>query len=106
MTFRYEFHGGALSGKRLNRRNVEKIAAGYTPDNSYKRSQGVLCARAELDKQPTVDGYIGPMYDGVRHILIDGSMKYDFERFDRSKILQSFVMLRYETQEVYNMMCN
>lgn len=106
MKYIYEFHGGMLSGKRFNRRAVEEIAAGHMPDNSLKRSQGVLCGRAELDNQPKVDGYLGPMYDGIRHVLKNGKEKYDFERFDRSQIVRSFAVLRYETQDVYNAMCN
>lgn len=106
MKYIYEFHGGRLSGKRLNRHAVEEISAGHTPDNSLKRSQGVLCGRVELDKQPKVDGYLGPMYDGIRHVLKNGKEKYDFERFDRAQVVRSFAVLRYETQEVYNAMCN
>lgn len=40
------------------------------------RNAGAFVPRAELDNQPTLPGYLGPMWDG------DG--------------------LRYETQEIYN----
>lgn len=47
-----------------------------TPDYSEIRASGGLAPRAELDHQPKVSGYVGPMWDGG--------------------------MLRYETVEVYD----
>ena len=50
----------------------------YTDDLSLQRGRGELVHRKELDNQPIFEGYLSPMWDGDR--------------------------LRYETQEVYNMM--
>lgn len=50
---------------------------GTTDDLSELRKQGRCVHRAELDNQPTFEGFLGPMWDGG--------------------------MLRYETQEVYDM---
>lgn len=50
----------------------------FNPDYSDLRNRGELVPRAELDNQPKVDGYLGPMWDGD--------------------------MLRYESQEVYNVL--
>ncbi|WP_407399648.1 hypothetical protein [Treponema sp.] len=47
-------------------------------DYSALRKQGACVPRAELDNQPLFDGYLSPMWDGG--------------------------MLRYETQEVYDLM--
>lgn len=63
---------------------VEDIAkeykvTGYTEDLSNIRNSGRgMCHRAELDNQPEIDGYFGPMWDGD--------------------------MLRYETYELYRLL--
>lgn len=81
----YQFVGGNLSGQLLSRKEVETIAHGHTENLSKERSEGKLVHRAELDGQPTVKNYIGPMYNG--HYK-DG------------------ILLRYETKEVYNQFLN
>lgn len=101
---RYAFYGGRLNGMELFREDVEAICDGHTPDNTDKRRMGCLCPRAELDKQPTVDGYMGPMYDGVRCVMQDGSVQYDFNVIDQSKVKYRYAVLRYETQEIYDQM--
>lgn len=53
---------------------------GYTEDMTPYRSKGGLCQRKELDNQPIIEGFLGPMWDGD--------------------------MLRYETQELYNALSN
>lgn len=85
MTTYYQFVGGNLSGQILARKEVETIARGRTKNLSKERSEGKLVHRAELDDQPTVKNYIGPMYNGYYK---DG------------------ILLRYETKEVYNTFLN
>lgn len=68
-------YGGNLEGTH----NVDDLwqhANGKTADLTASRNAGACVRRAELDNQPTLPGYCGPMWDG------DG--------------------LRYETQEIYN----
>lgn len=98
----YQFWGGHLNKQTFVRSEVEEIACGHTPDMTYKRVRGVLCQREELDNQPKVNGYYGPMWDGERHILDDGQMVYDFQKVDPARIVETVAVLRYETQEVYN----
>lgn len=60
--------------------DVEELTAlivGRTEDLSEYRAKGAMCHRAELDNQPELKGFLGPMWDGGR--------------------------LRYETQEAYDM---
>ena len=73
------FVGGRYDGKEVTQEELIKMGNGeFTPDMSECRKQGGLCWREELDNQPLVDGYIGPCWDGGK--------------------------LRYETQEVYDML--
>ena len=81
----YQFVGGNLSGQILTAKEIEAIAYGRTKNLSKERSEGKLVHRAELDDQPTVQNYLGPMYNGRYK---DG------------------VLLRYETHEVYDMFFN
>lgn len=81
----YQFVGWNLSGQILARKEIEAIAHGRTKNLSKERSKGKLVHRDELDDQPTVKNYIGPMYNGYYK---DG------------------ILLRYETKEVYNTFLN
>ena len=81
----YEFVGGEYNGKTMTKAEVETISHGITEDLTHIRQQGGTCHRKELDKQPLVDGYLSPMYSHIDYGL---------------------VYLRYETQEVYNIMSN
>lgn len=73
------FVGGRYNGITMNVEDVIKIGNGkFTEDLTHVRNNGGWCHREELDNQPKVDGYAGPMWNG------DG--------------------LRYETWEVYDMM--
>lgn len=78
----YEFVGGNLDRKILTREEIDKIATGITEDMEKLRAKGLTTHRKELDNQPIVKGYLGPM----------------FEKIDYGKIY-----LRYETQEIYDM---
>ena len=98
----YQFWGGHLNKQTFVRSEVEEIACGHTPDMTYKRVRGVLCQRQELDNQPKVAGYLGPMWDGERYILSNGEMVYTFEKVNPDSIVEVVSVLRYETQEVYN----
>lgn len=79
----YEFCGGELNGKVLNIGQVIEISNGLTEDLTKLRKKGLLVHRKELDNQPKVKGYLGPMFNGI----------------DYGKI-----HLRYETQEIYDML--
>lgn len=74
------FFGGILNGAEFKDVNDVHIISciGYTKDLSEIRKQGGFVCREELDNQPIFKGYLEPMWDG------DG--------------------LRYETQEIYNIM--
>ena len=75
------FVGGKLNGLEMD---VEEIMNSglwnrkVTPNYSEARKYFLGVPRKELDNQPLVDGYLSPMWDGG--------------------------MLRYETQEVYDML--
>ena len=74
------FVGGKLNGQTMT---VEEVKAKHwngelTMDWSEVRKRGGFCCNPILDNQPMVDGYLSPMLDGGK--------------------------LRYETQEVYDMM--
>ena len=74
-----KFVGGVLNGSVFkSTSDVPLKVIGFTDDLSDLRAQGRIVHRAELDNQPCFEGYLSPMWDG------DG--------------------LRYETQEVYNML--
>jgi len=73
-----EFVGGKYNGWTPRVEDVWKVADGVTEDLSEIRKRGGCVHRAELDNQPTVSGYCGPMWDGNH--------------------------LRYETWEVYEML--
>ena len=100
----YTFIGGELDGQQFDRQIVEAFAQGYTPNNTLKRAAGLLCPRQELDEQPKINGYYGPMWDGIRCVMKDGSTKYDFQVKDKTQVLRTYGVLRYETKEVYEMM--
>lgn len=74
------FVGGKYNGCVMDVSEVWAFSDGKTENLSAERARGSWVHRAELDDQPTVKGYAGPMWDGG--------------------------MLRYETWDVYNMMCN
>lgn len=101
----YEFHGGKLNKQRFTRAQVEEFSDGITPDLSAARATGALVKRAELDSQPVVPGYLGPMWDGLRYVDENGKEFYDFMLPDEQKQgLECFAVLRYETQQVYDIL--
>lgn len=83
--FMYQFFGGKYNGQTMTREEIENISSGTTEDLTHIRQQGAICHREELDNQPLVNGYLSPMFSHIDYGLI---------------------YLRYETQEVYNMMSN
>lgn len=84
----FQFVGGPLNGVTLtNYYDAVAISNGNSGDLSHIRNAGGHVRRVELDNQPTFDGYLGPMWDGTR--TIDG---------------ETVAVLRYETQEVYDML--
>jgi hypothetical protein len=83
--FLYVFYGGELSGKTLTREQINEILIGITKDLHKEREKGLLVHRKELDNQPKVKGYVGPMFE-----------KIDYGR----------IYLRYETQDVYDALSN
>lgn len=83
--FMYQFFGGKYNGQTMTREEIESISSGTTEDLTHIRQQGAICHREELDNQPLVNGYLSPMFSHIDYGLI---------------------YLRYETQEVYNIMSN
>lgn len=79
----YTFHGGRLHGKVLTRGQMNRISNEKTLNFRREREMGLLVHREELDDQPKVIDYLGPMYNGFTYGVI---------------------YLRYETQEVYDML--
>lgn len=102
----YEFHGGELNRKRFESEQAEAMAEGHNKDCSALRALGMLCQREELDNQPTVPGYLGPMWDGVRYVAQSGEEYYAFQLNEEQKAaaIDCFGVLRYETQEVYDVL--
>lgn len=89
-----QFWGGPLNAKELPLPDVEAIADGV----AYVSPR----CRAELQRKPHINGYLGPMWDGERYFGVDGKWHYDFERIERDTSVEPKGVLRYETQEVYN----
>lgn len=100
----YEFVGGAMPKRFMVRSEVEEIACGHTPDMSRERLAGMLVRRKELDNQPKVDGFLGPMWDGERYLLDDGRIVGTYERVNPNAIVEVVGIIRYETQEVYDIL--
>lgn len=106
MKYRYEFVGGPLNGRVMQHEEVEQMASGHRPYYGRERALGGCVPREELDGQPTVKGYLGPMWDGTRYI-VDGQLKSEWQMTEEEKQgLEPIGILRYETQEVYNMLSN
>lgn len=83
LEFVYEVVGGDCAGN-YSREELEALpcfSGKYTDDQSDIRVNGGFTSREELDNQPKLDGYVGPMMDGWRNHKM---------------------VLRYETQEIYN----
>lgn len=81
--FMYQFFGGKYNGQTMTKEEIESISSGTTEDLTHIRQQGGTCHRKELDNQPLVNGYLSPMFSHIDYGLI---------------------YLRYETQEVYDML--
>ena len=78
----YMFCDGRLNGQTLTQEQIESIAIGKTENMEEIRKNGGTGHRKELDNQPIVKGYLGPMFDSIDYGVI---------------------YLRYETQRVYDM---
>ena len=79
-----------VGGPKQGMMNYEEAVAscnGFSEDLTEQRKRGAWVHRAELDNQPTFNGYLGPMWDGTMNI---NGVEHG--------------VLRYETQEVYNML--
>lgn len=87
----YEFTGGRYHNMRMPLEAVKAIGNGeFTPDYSDARDSGVTGVPMEiLDKQPVVDGYCGPMYDGTR--------KCPYHK-------DQYAVLRYESYDAYELL--
>ena len=108
MSKRYFFVGGGLNNKMFTEDEAEfifqRMGNGLSEDLSDIRNQGGLVHRAELDNEFQFKGYLGPMWDSVRYI-VDGIPKYEWECTDEEKeTCESFYVLRYETQEIYDLL--
>ncbi len=59
--------GGELNGEYTRKEVIDRFCIGrYTQDCSQVREKGFLCQRKELDRQPQIPGYLGPMWDGAQ----------------------------------------
>lgn len=88
MKYICEFVGGMVNGKRsMPLEEAEDLTEKRSEDLSEIRAMGGLVHREELDNKPVFDGFCGPMWDGTRR---NGEV----------------AVLRYETWDVYNMMCD
>ena len=83
--FIYQFFGGKYNGKTMTKKEVESLSSSTTKDLTQIRQLGGTCHRKGLDNKPLVKAYLSPMFSHIDYGL---------------------VYLRYETQEVYDMMSN
>ena len=105
------FVGGYMNGAQIPVEEAEIMTVKRSRDWSEERSQGALVPRAELDNKPTFDGYLGPMWDGLRY-EVDGKTYYahdlNYNPELRARVeaenIEPFGVLRYETQEVYDLL--
>jgi hypothetical protein len=56
--------GGELKGTYSNINDLWVFANGKSKDWSKEREEGCCVPRKELDNQPKLPGYAGPMWDG------------------------------------------
>ena len=65
--FIYQLCGGEYSGKMWNYAALEVrgLITGFNQDKKAQRAAGMLVYREELDNQPHIKGYAGPMYNGI-----------------------------------------
>lgn len=105
------FVGGRLAGSQIPVEEAEAMAVKRSRDWSYERERGACVPREELDNKPVFGGYLGPMWDGLRY-EIDGRTYYDFDlkyhpelrALAEAKNIKPYGVLRYETQEVYDLL--
>ena len=102
----YEFVGGPLNGAIMDKLDAEPFSDGCSEDLSAIRKAGGCVRREELDNQPTFTGYLGPMWDGIRTLGNDVKWHYDFDEYTAATPIQQHVVLRYESQQVYDMLSN
>lgn len=106
MTFLCHFVGGPRNGQYIPVGIAEVMTAERSADKSKERAAGRLVHRAELDNRPVFQGYLGPMWDGIRY-EVDGKLKSDWAIPEFDQIgLEPIGILRYETQKVYDAMSN
>jgi len=65
--FIYQLCGGEYNGKMWSfaALEVRGLITGFNKDKKAQRSAGMLVYREELDNQPHLKGYVGPMYNGI-----------------------------------------
>lgn len=88
VNFKYQLVGGEFAGMYTydELKTLPVFTNEKTPDYSAIRARGGLVHRAELDNQPVLNGYVGPMMNGW------------------SKVKKHTMIIRYETQEVNDML--
>lgn len=103
MKFIYQFVGGRYNGQEMTIQEAFSIADSFTPSRALERSMGLLVQREELDEQPVIEGYCGPMWDGTRYLGTDGMWYYEFQRGRFPAAVPAFVagVIRYESPDVY-----
>lgn len=101
MKYLYEFVGGPLAGQMKQLEEVQQISNGNRPYFDRERTMGYLVPREELDGQPTVEGYAGPMWDGLRY-EVDGRLVSGWEATEEQQTAKEpIAILRYESHEMY-----
>ena len=109
MKFVCEFYGGHYNGRQIPVELAEKATEARSRSWASERAAGRLVPRAELDSRPVFEGYLGPIFDGLRY-QVGWKTYYDFE-VERSSELKArveregvepYAVLRYETQDVYD----
>lgn len=104
----YVFVGGPFNGQTLTEESASALhtqcGTGFSEDLSAIRANGGLVHREELDNEFEYEGYLGPMWDGERY-FVDSTLKYSWQCTEDEKTsCPGFYVLRYETQEVYDML--
>lgn len=79
--FIYELAGGEYAGTYDEVESLPCFSGKYTSDQSDIRDKGGFTSKKELDNKPILNGYVGPMMNGWKNHKM---------------------VLRYETQEVYD----
>lgn len=95
----YKFVGGQFNGQTRTETEAQSIwplyGCGLSKDWSKERSEGACVPSELLDREYLFEGYLDPMIDGY---IVGGSI------YSEEPTEYDGIVLRYETQEVYDML--